>query len=149
MRHSSEPKFQCEICQKFFFNVNDRQQHINFAHKTRPLLYCSFPDCNITSDSVSSLNNHIKYKHLKIRKHVCTNCDLSFFTPYELREHMTNYLTESNVVCETCGKKFKSQKKLRIHVHNKHEEPKFACSTCDRKFREPGRLRVHEKAHQV
>ncbi|XP_022710507.1 PR domain zinc finger protein 10-like isoform X1 [Varroa jacobsoni] len=96
----------------------------------------------------SQLREHM-YKHTKIRRFVCEQCDRRFMKEHHLKVHQqSTHLCLRPHVCPVCHKTFSIKANLERHlyVHSSHKE--FVCPVCSKRFAQPQTLKMHSVSHK-
>ena len=78
MREEHPPT--CSSCGKVCASNNALRAHIDIHHgdlSERKLFPCTWPDCNQSFTKMGNLNIHMQTTHVKVRKYVCGEFDLS------------------------------------------------------------------------
>ena len=91
----------------------------------------------------SSLEEHCKSVHEKIRNHKCDQCNKTFALKCNLNKHIKN--VHENVKdhkCDICNEIYKSKRNLRYHVETIHEGKKRPCEKCGKLYTSKS-LQVH------
>ncbi|XP_039679460.1 zinc finger protein 85-like isoform X4 [Perca fluviatilis] len=109
------------------------------------------------------------------RRHVCKQCDKSFYMPHTLRQHLLTHTRERRYSCDVCRKQFgrpgtlkqhllvhtavrpfkceecgkacARKGDLKTHMLSHSEERPFSCGRCDVSFKQLAKLRQHERVH--
>lgn len=143
----------CDICDREFSSVTERNAHIEDHFKT---IEC--PNClrSFTGDRAYAF--HISCGKCKdtvdLDRFRCHLCNEKMFDSLEvLNNHLHTQhkciISEDRVVCELCNRTFAKLKYLRKHIREIHEnDSKFVCKTCGKKFNRKANLMEHELIHQ-
>ncbi|XP_069389763.1 zinc finger E-box-binding homeobox 2a isoform X2 [Paralichthys olivaceus] len=118
------------------------------------LLTC--PYCDRGYKRLTSLKEHIKYRHEKNEDSLaCPMCDDSFDHRTHLERHMTSHkptrdqppLSEEagnrKFKCSECGKAFKYKHHLKEHLRIHSGEKPYECSNCKKRFSHSGSYSSH------
>ena len=99
--------------------------------------HCEF--CDYVTSNPSSLLNHIKAVHEKVKRFHCDLCDYACYYGYDLKKHQK--LHESNPLFE--GKEHLWTTKKLQNKNSNHDEK---CNFCDFTVKNPSTLLNHIKA---
>uniref|UniRef100_A0A2A4K7B4 C2H2-type domain-containing protein n=1 Tax=Heliothis virescens TaxID=7102 RepID=A0A2A4K7B4_HELVI len=116
----------CGYCQMKFTNYKKKDEHLVKVHGvTMKTIRCHA--CDKTFDNKGALSTHTKRDHLMERKHKCTECDMGFFLPNELKLHMVKHTGERTFKCTVCSKSYGRHKTLREHMRIHNDDRRFKC----------------------
>ncbi|XP_053295524.1 zinc finger E-box-binding homeobox 2a isoform X3 [Pleuronectes platessa] len=117
------------------------------------LLTC--PYCDRGYKRLTSLREHIKYRHEKNEESfACPLCSDTFGHRTQLERHMTSHkaprdqpLSEEagnrKFKCSECGKAFKYKHHLKEHLRIHSGEKPYECSNCKKRFSHSGSYSSH------
>ncbi|KAL6100320.1 zeb2 [Pungitius sinensis] len=116
------------------------------------LLTC--PYCERGYKRLSSLKEHIKYRHERSEESFsCPLCADSFSLRSQLERHMTTHRPTRDQVsdsagnrkfkCNECGKAFKYKHHLKEHLRIHSGEKPYECSNCKKRFSHSGSYSSH------
>ena len=88
--------FKCDSCPKAFARAHQLAVH-QPVHTGERAHLCS--ECGNAFSSVSSLIDHRKRSHLKLREHKCHECVKEFFTKTELAAHVRTHTGDKPFQC--------------------------------------------------
>ena len=129
----------CPTCKLVFAGSTVLSKHIQHKHTK---LTCEF--CSYTSNSLGKLGVHQR-KHNGSMKY-CDQCEYSFPTNGELRNHMESRHNTSEYICEKCDFKAHTSRMITFHDQKIHRGVRFSCELCDYKATKPVNLRAHQKS---
>lgn len=140
----------CTICDPpRSFKKQYYSLHVQAAHSEKSY---ACDQCPRTFSFKCSLGRHIKGVHENIRNFKCVEpeCDKSFRSSYDLRQHSISAHQKgdrSDRTCSICFKVFKKVKYMQIHQASIHNtEPQFFCPICNRGFSFQRSMDRHVKA---
>lgn len=103
---------------------------------------CSHCDAELAGRS--SLEQHIKTRHLKLKPHVCKWCSKTFAERIALVRHERVHTNERPYACSECDARFKVASNLIDHRENKHKNARaFACRECEFRCNIASKLERH------
>ncbi|CRK94416.1 CLUMA_CG007923, isoform A [Clunio marinus] len=148
LAHHLPKTLKCNDCEYTAANEVMLNLHWDRCHEeSKTKLVCSL--CNLTFKRQSSLVDHIKRKHDKIKNFHCDICDYESYTKTEMEYHKLNkHSMNRDHMCDKCGKNFATNRMLYVHVKNVHGERRFQCEKCKKDFLNKSRLQRHvERVH--
>lgn len=106
----------------------------------------SCPHCGLDLNK-GSLRDHIKLKHLKIKKYFCDVCGRGHLKKNRLRDHLFVHFDIRNFECpvKNCKKTFTAPHNRKIHLkktHNMKTDINY-CNQCNRNFSSASMLKSH------
>ncbi|XP_071788709.1 zinc finger E-box-binding homeobox 2-like isoform X1 [Asterias amurensis] len=107
------------------------------------------PYCDRSYKRITSLKEHIKYRHEKtISNFSCPECNYCFAYKSQLERHMATHMPGRNQVCDICNKAFVNIYRLQRHMltHSSGNR-KFKCSECGKAFKYKHHLKEHLRIH--
>ena len=84
--HRKKPQ-KCEFCEKEFLRVQYLKIHIKKYHNNIEISEITCKQCFKQFTTKSNLKHHILRVHEKVKRHECENCEMSFFTRLERKNH--------------------------------------------------------------
>lgn len=149
---NSKKHLTCDICDREFTSVVERNSHIEQHFKS---IDC--PSCSRTFVGDRAYEFHISTGKCKtvvdLDKFRCNLCNEKVFDDIEtLNSHMHNehkcVVTDERIACEICDKTFGKLKYLRKHIRELHENTTpISCKTCGKTFNRKANLIEHELIH--
>ena len=113
--------------------------------------------CDFTTNHKGKLNRHLK-THLNIKerkKYPCKICDSEFFSSWRLKDHYTNFHTDTlkvenaHVKCEKCDYETNTRDKLVKHIKRAHLPREiYKCEECGKSFNKSDDLKYHANYHR-
>ena len=107
------------------------------------------PYCERTYKRLTSLKEHIKYRHEKtVNNFACPECNYCFAYKSQLERHMATHMPGRNQICDICNKAFVNIYRLQRHMltHTSGNR-KFKCSECGKAFKYKHHLKEHLRIH--
>ena len=102
--------------------------------------------CDRSFKTPKNLKNHIIRDHEE-KKHVCEECGQKFAFKHKLIQHFTTFHTDlKEFACKQCDYKGATNKLLYSHMAV-HKLPKYSCDFCGKKFRQNSSMRAHRMTH--
>ncbi|KAM9851122.1 zinc finger E-box-binding homeobox 2-like isoform 2-T2 [Aulostomus maculatus] len=119
------------------------------------LLTC--PYCDRGYKRLTSLKEHIKYRHEKNEENItCPLCGDAFSHRTQMERHMTSHKPARDQLqllddatgnrkfkCSECGKAFKYKHHLKEHLRIHSGEKPYECSNCKKRFSHSGSYSSH------
>jgi len=138
-----EESFTCNNCGKKFALERLLRDHMR-SH----INHYKCPHCDMTCPSPSSLNNHIKYKHMDEKPFSCDFCDYRGKTPFDVKGHIRVHYAEIDLKCTEADCEFtcRAQSTMKMHYLKKHTgsvEQLYACHLCDKRYNRGTYLTKH------
>jgi len=134
--HEKDLPFKCKLgCSTRFSSKNALNKHNASVHEGKRV------ECPKCFKMVTSLRNHTKIVHDKVRDHVCPMCQKTFQARAHLRNHVTRVHLGLKDKCPECDKWVQDLKNHRNFVHMKVAN--FPCDQCDRKCITSTALKLH------
>lgn len=136
--------FKCYQCFQTFHTEELLNNH-TAAHVNR--VKCT--ECDMTCTSNAALVQHFRYRHLKVRPYVCTECDYAAVTKWDLNKHQTRmHSTElTTYICDECDFTCSTINQIRKHNRNEHGDGPnmYCCHCCDKQYKNGSSLSQHLK----
>lgn len=131
--HQETHRWKCPYCSERFNSYRNRSVHFTQVHDHVPkLINCQA--CNQIFESKLYMNRHMKRFHLLERNHQCTECNMSFFSSNELKNHVIKHTGQRDFKCDVCSKTYSRKKTLREHMRIHTNDRRFACDDCGQSF---------------
>ncbi|XP_050301565.1 zinc finger protein 449-like [Anthonomus grandis grandis] len=121
---------QCPNCPKRYIKKNSLYKHVKFDCGNVKSWYCTYPDCNYTTNRKENLKKHLESSvHRTMREtFMCNNCPRTYKNIGTLRRHMKY---ECRFFCPKCGKLYLKKKSLNEHIRlNCRKNPTKQCAFC-------------------
>jgi len=99
-------------CGRFFADKTKFAEHIK-AHAGIKNVACVKDGCEKVFTNEAQMRTHIKRSHSQ--GFACPDCDRTYTTAFNLREHRKVAHLNCEYVCPTCSKKYKSSKAFHVH----------------------------------
>lgn len=104
----------CTQCVKSFRKEEQLEAHINLVHLRKKAVTCKL--CNSGFSNMGNLKRHhmLQHSQVKIKKHICTECNKAFNYSSSLSKHMRIHKNIRNYVCDHCAKSFIHKTGLQV-----------------------------------
>lgn len=144
--HTGIRPHKCPYCGKEFIQGGGLKAHL-FHHTGMNGFKCSV--CDKVFNRKARLDLHMKYLHLKLKPHVCGECNKGFTRREDLTRHSVLHTGEKPYQCPTCHKRFAIKPSLKIHMVTHTKEEPRSCHECGRAFiRKDCLMRHMRKRHR-
>lgn len=119
-RHSSEKKFDCQLCDSKFKEKRELVKHRQLVHSNHRPFQCS--SCSRSFAFRYMLKRH-EQAHTGIRTHKCTydGCGLSLSSANALKHHMFTHTGAKPYECDYCQAAFRLKVNLNRHLKDTHD----------------------------
>lgn len=132
-------KYDCDICEKVFFEKKRLNKHKAWAHGDK------FHLCKVCGAKIKgSLKQHM-ITHTGERKYCCHICGKKLRG--KLKEHMLTHTGERPFACEVCGGTFKNKWYLTVHMRSHNGIRPYTCEVCGQKFAARSCYTSHLRKH--
>lgn len=91
----------------------------------------------------SSLNFHVKDKHMHVTRFRCNHCERCFLSKSQFAVHVARHIKQKRSECRKCLQKFYSISDRNKHLKTCFKGPQFKCKTCLKRFQTRESLRCH------
>ena len=160
--HSDERQFKCDVegCTKTFQTKWNFYSHMKTHRDQDPTRRvrrypCDWPGCQFNGKNKQDLTIHMN-RHMNIKPYKCEHedCPMSYFTSYELKQHVIKVHEVPNendreFKChyETCSKKYATERDLKRHLR-RHDRI-YVCSwpECGQRYAAKQLLSDHMDRH--
>lgn len=150
-QNEDESEKTCTICNPLIVFKTQRYYslHLQAVHSEKSY---ACDQCPKKFSFKCSLGRHMKGVHENIRNYKCeeTECDKSFCSSYDLKQHNISRHHKgdrSDRTCNICFKVFKKVKYMQVHQASIHNtDPQFFCPICNRGFSFQRSMDRHIKA---
>jgi len=135
--HGNIRNFECDVegCSQKFYTKLAKTKHQMHVHEG--MRY----KCGICGQEVVSIRSHMRFVHLKEKKHECPECGKKFSTFSHMRTHLTRVHLGVKDKCLECGKMVQDLKSHMLFVHKNGKN--FPCDQCDKRFSLMSQLKEH------
>lgn len=148
----------CFLC---FESAEALDNHIKNDHAGKDGTYrCLWQSCSKQNNSTKTsgpmnfgnkpkLMRHV-HSHTGFKPFPCPfpDCDKSFVTKEQLKNHETTHTKARKYKCDQCGKAFAVKSALTTHIMAVHEEKKtHRCEICGKAFADSSNLSKHKQTH--
>uniref|UniRef100_A0A8D8IDH3 Zinc finger protein 317 n=2 Tax=Culex pipiens TaxID=7175 RepID=A0A8D8IDH3_CULPI len=148
-KHTRERKYPCSYCGAVYDSWMGKNYHekAHIAEINNISYDCD--KCEATFSAEKNLRNHVKFKHLNMRKLQCLDCDFSTITKVRLRNHVRSiHSKERPFRCPYCN--FTSNSNTGYFIHFKRHkksgeatEYRIKCGYCEEMFSKDAALEKH------
>ncbi|XP_014361189.2 zinc finger protein 93 isoform X4 [Papilio machaon] len=175
VKRHGDGKYKCTQCEKTFSTINKRKEHLQRVHlglnkrnkcnhcderfgsfslKTKHMLeihgvspaVLKCQACERTFNNQTALTRHHKKDHLLERRHACSECDMKFFTSFDLVMHMPKHTKVRQNTCDICHKSYGRKTTLREHLRIHANDRRFKCEYCGQAFVQKCSWRSHMRS---
>ena len=137
---------ECNKCEFTSGQIIDVVRHMaNVHHSTE--LYSRCHLCEYQSERSFAVKEHIKFKHLKVPKLKCEQCDFTANRKSEIRTHVQTVHEGIKAKCSSCS--FTNITISTIYSHRQRFHTEKSCNVCHEKFQGKINLIEHKlRQHQ-
>lgn len=143
--HTSNLLNKCGYCNEKFGDYRKKQKHLSDAHGV-PTQELKCEACEKSFVSQKHLSVHIKRVHLIERRHKCSDCDMTFFSLFEMKRHMLKHTGVRDYECTMCHKWYGRKRTLQEHMRIHADDRRFKCEHCGQAFVQKCSWRGHMRA---
>ena len=147
LNHEHKKDYVCPTCGKAYGRMEHLKKHEDVIHKgikkwpTAVEVKCEF--CGKTLHN-TSIKQHIKSVHEKIKDFQCPKCGKAFSEKASLKDHDKIHTGIRDFGCDQCGKTYRRSDRLKNHIRVVHEGRKdYVCSDCGKSFGDSNNLKRH------
>lgn len=163
-------KFNCELCNKEFYNHACYRHHIKLTHLRSKIYQCAW--CDFSTAYQGSMDKHMTGAHYRNERYECKVCHKTFgvrdnwlkhlrithegvgkvecpicqkvvYAKRELTNHMRLHTGDLPFQCDFCNRRFPKKWTLKSHRRIHTGEKLFQCSVCDETFRTANQMKIH------
>lgn len=146
LNHAHFQTFNCEICNKEFFDLVCYKNHVKLTHLRNKMFVCRL--CTFSTPYRASMDKHMLGAHMRNERYVCEICAKVFVVKDNLQKHIrTTHQGIGKVVCGICGKVFCAKRELANHMRLHTGDLPFQCDFCNRRFPKKYSLESHRRIH--
>ena len=109
--HTGVRPFKCKFCDKGFTERNKLINHLKGHGIENP---------EMMVEKVAKNEDDATSQQQSGGKHVCTECNRSFVSPWKLKRHQTIHTGKKPFFCKICEKAFAEKNKLENHFKSNH-----------------------------
>lgn len=143
-------KYQCNICQVFFIELNDLDSHVRL-HFDLDIRY----KCSVCENSFFDIEHLVKHTGIVHNNTLnitftCYICGNLFSSSDEFNKHDQDHKKDSGSLnCIECGEAFSSLNLLNSHkrTHTSSRTQPYACQKCNLRFSRSEDLHNHVRLH--
>lgn len=150
----SSKQLVCDICDREFGTIAERNQHIEEHFKQIECPSCSRTFIGDRAFEFHTSTGKCKKVKAKLKLFRCNLCNEKVFDSIDtLNNHMRSThkcsINRERIACEECNRTFGKLKYLRKHIRELHEmATPFDCKTCGKRFNRKANLLEHELIHE-
>ncbi|XP_060809091.1 zinc finger protein 678 isoform X7 [Amyelois transitella] len=143
--HKYRKMFKCGYCSERFSLLRIKEEHISSVHgiKTSPF---KCQACEKEFVSLKRLYYHTKRDHLMERTHACSDCEKSFFSASQLKDHRLSHTGVKEYHCDVCNKSYGRKYTLTEHMRIHADDRRFKCEHCEQAFVQKCSWKSHMRA---
>ncbi|CAG5057448.1 unnamed protein product [Parnassius apollo] len=130
--HPNEMRNKCGFCAETFKSFHQKENHLKEVHGISSEVRCQA--CNKTFAKPKSYGIHVRRDHLMERRHACNECDMKFFSNYDLKFHKMTHSKIKKFQCGICSKFYVRKTTLREHMRIHADDRRYKCEHCGRAF---------------
>lgn len=138
-------KHKCVYCPETFKDYRQKEDHLVKLHNLK-VAESKCQACGKVYSNRKLLQVHIKQVHLMFRPHKCTECDMKFFSDYELKRHVVKHTKLRQFKCPVCLKSYPRKRTLVEHLRIHNNDRRYRCELCGQAFVQKCSLRGHIKS---
>ncbi|XP_043273992.1 zinc finger protein 2-like isoform X8 [Venturia canescens] len=149
VKHSTVRLHKCDICEKAFKRKSELKSHMQLHSGVK--FNCD--ECNFVTTNKVSVRTHVRRVHQRDFRYKCDECDKSFMSNCELKDHRTSHLGTKSFICEICGKAYLQKSYLVAHKRTVHGVVQKSlvkehhCDICNKNFASEYILQNHAGVH--
>ena len=143
--HTTEKKFECEVCGLKTKFKSDLTKHLKTHLRPDERVPAKCDICGKVCRDKITLKRHIDYAHRTEDKQCpCILCGKMFKRETLLNKHITSvHLGHKPISCEICGGKFSSKYNKATHMVTHNADRQNCCPLCPYKGKKEFDLRAH------
>ncbi|XP_049869133.1 zinc finger protein 880-like [Pectinophora gossypiella] len=144
MHNSEMLRHVCAVCGRRCITPSNLRTHMLIHNKDRPY-ECDI--CHKRFRNTGNVSTHKRTVHERERSKICHYCSKSFFTKYQLENHLRIHTKEKPYKCSECDKGFTTTTQLNSHKLSHSDQRNFRCKYCNKGFATPSGRHVHQLIH--
>ncbi|XP_043273996.1 zinc finger protein 354C-like isoform X12 [Venturia canescens] len=136
VNHSTLRSHKCDICEKAFKRKSELKCHVQLHSGIK----YNCDECDFVTTSKVAVRYHVRRVHQRDFRYKCEQCDKSFMSNCELKDHRTSHSNTKSFICEICGKAYLQKSYLGAHKRTVHGlvqrilTKDHRCSICNKNF---------------
>ena len=149
VKHSTVRSHKCDVCEKAFKRKSELNSHMQIHSGIK----YNCDECNFVTSSKMCVRTHVRRMHQRDFRYKCDECEKSFMSNCELKDHKTSHLGTKSFICEICGKAYLQKSYLVAHKRGVHGvvqkilKKDHLCTICNKSFASEYILRNHAGVH--